>query len=62
MEWERHYDDEMVQDAENYKKRFLTAENVDNEYCNGCQHKFKELAEKEEECATCICTTLMNIS
>ena len=52
----------MIQDADEYKKRFLTAENVDSDFCNGCIHWFKELAEKEKECATCIYTTLMNIS
>lgn len=62
MEWEKHYDEEMVQDAEAYKKRFLTAENVDNDFCDGCQHKFKELKEKEKECANCIYNTIANIS
>lgn len=62
MEWEKHYDEEMVQDAEEYKKRFLTAENVDSDFCNGCQHQFKELAEKEKECSTCIFNTIANIS
>lgn len=36
----------------------IRVEDIDDSYCDGCQHKFKELGEKEKECAECILTEL----
>ena len=36
----------------------IRPEDIDDSYCDGCQHKFKKLEDKEKECAECILTEL----
>jgi hypothetical protein len=57
MEWEKHYDEEEKKE----QKQFLEKDDF-WEWCMWCQHQFKELSEKEKECADCIFNTIANIS
>lgn len=36
------------------QKRYLTKENVDWDFCNWCQYRFKPLEEQEKICRECI--------
>lgn len=36
------------------QKKYLTKENVDGDFCNGCQYRFKPLEEQEKYCKECI--------
>ena len=38
------------QGDEKESTKYLTKENVDGDFCNGCQYRFKELAEQEKYC------------
>ena len=40
----------------------IKLEEVDEHFCEGCQHQFKELSEKEKECSDCIFNTIASIS
>lgn len=42
------------QGDEKESTKYLTKENVDGDFCNGCQYRFKELAEQEKYCGECI--------
>ena len=35
-------------------KNYLTKENVDGDFCDGCQYRFKSLEEQERICKECI--------
>lgn len=40
--------------TEEIKKTFLTRENVDWDFCNWCQYRFKWLEEQEKYCKECL--------
>lgn len=50
MAWLETYD--WSNDEE--QKRYLTKENVDWDFCNWCQYRFKPLEEQEKICRECI--------
>lgn len=35
-------------------KNYLTKENVDGDFCDGCQYRFADLEKQEQECKTCL--------
>ena len=41
-------------EEEQNRKKFLTKENVDWDFCDGCQYRFKPLLEQEKYCRECI--------
>ena len=44
MEWERNEE----------QNRYLTKENVNGDFCDGCQYRFADLEKQEQECKTCL--------
>ena len=42
------------QGDEKESKNYLTKENVDGDFCNGCQYRFADLEKQEQECRTCL--------
>lgn len=55
---EKKIDEEMMEDSEEYKKRYLTKENVDSDYCCWCPEQFKEI----KDCSNCIANVLDSIN
>ena len=35
-------------------KNYLTNENVDGNFCDGCKYRFADLEKQEQECKTCL--------